>query len=305
MQTFIEAYRKELLEVNNFSPTTVQNYVSCLGKYFCYAKALLKIDPLKTKSKHVRHWMSGLKRQGLGRSRLIHHQAALKRFFAVLIKLNVLKRNPAAALFHIKKQKSERNQPIPPQKALRLLRAIKRDTWLDERNFVMISLLWGLGLRVGELTSLKVESFEPDHDPQNKIGLLRVRGKGNKERALFVVDKLYDNVVAYLAHPESPKAEVLPMFPATLKNKALSVDRLQRIIKHLVRHANLKQRITPHVLRHSFATHLYERDVPVEAIEAMLGHSSTEETSIYIHVPETKKQQALEKLTIHGRTSCQ
>jgi integrase/recombinase XerD len=304
MQTYIDAYRKELLNINNFAPDTVKNYLSCLSQYFEFARDHLKIEPLQTKSKHLKKWMASLKAQGMCRSRLIHHQSAIKRFFAVLIKLNVLKRNPAQALFHIKKPKSELNQPINQQTAVQLLRAIERNTWLDERNFIIISLLWALGLRISELTSLKVNSFEPEHDPGNRIGLLRVRGKGNKERALFVVDKLYDRMITYLAHPESPKDIDKPMFPTTLKNKAVSPDRIQRMMKQLLQKAGITERITPHVLRHTFATDMYTQNIPIDAIEVMLGHTTTDETSIYIHVPEIMKKQALETITIQGRKQC-
>ena len=78
-------------------------------------------------------------------------------------------------------------------------------------------------------------------------------------------------------------------------------DRARRMIKELTCEAGIKLRITPHVLRHSFATHMYTRGVPVAAIEAMLGHTCTDETSIYIHVPKANKQQALEKITIERR----
>lgn len=298
MQTYIDAYRKELLDVNNFASATVENYLSCLSRYFEFATEQLHINPLKTKSTHLKKWVAYLKEQKTCRSSLIHHQSALKRFFALLVRLKVVKRNPAEALFQIKKQKSELNQPVSQQMAVQLLRLIDRSTWLGERNFIIISLFWALGLRVSELTSLKVKSFEPEHDPMNRIGLLRVPGKGNKERPIFVVDKLYDNLSAYLQHPESPKSSDEPMFPTTLKNKAVSPNRIQRLMKQLLQTAGITERITPHVLRHTFATEMYQQDVPIDAIEAMLGHSTTDETSIYIHVPETKKQRALEKITI-------
>lgn len=305
MQQYLKAYRQELLDVNNFKPDTVSNYVSCLSQYFEFVEQQFGINPLDSTPKHLRQWMSHLKKQNLGRSRLIHHQAAIKRFFAVLIKLRVLEHNPAEALFYIKKQKSDRNLPIAEETAIHLLRALKRTTWLDERNFMILSMLWALGLRISELTALTVDSFEPHHDPLNRIGLLRVPGKCNKERVLFVVDKLYDNLQAYLAHPESPKEDGKPMFPTTLKNKAISPNRVQKVIQQLRKIAHIKERITPHVLRHTFATHMYEHNVPVEAIEVMLGHGSTDETSIYIHVPEQKKQKALAKITINGSKKCQ
>ncbi len=302
MQTLMEIYHKELTVVAGFAIDTVENYETCLRKFFDFATNRLNIDPLQAGAKELLTWMTHLKEQGLSRSRLTHHKSALNYFFALLVKQKERQHNPAEALFTLRKKKSDLNQPISEAIAFKLLRLMKRVTWLDERNFMMVSMLWALGLRIGELTSLKVGSFEPEHEPENRIGLLRVQGKGQKERALFVVDKLYTNLVHYLAHPESPKQKALPLFPIhNNKNKAISSDRVQRTLKGIARQAGISERITPHVLRHSFATHMYATGVPVAAIEAMLGHTSTDETSIYIHVRKAKKQQALAKITIERR----
>ncbi len=307
MQKLIDAYWAELHDVAGFANSTVENYIRCLDKYFHYARNELQIDPLTAGPKHLLQWMIHLKsrRSGMSRSTMTNHKSALVHFFALLIKLKKRDHNPADALFTIRKRKSELNQPIREETALHLVRSVDRTTWLGERNFMIISLLWALGLRIGELTALRVSSFEPDIESGKDIGLLRIVGKGKKERALFVVDKLYRNLLDYLAYTESPKQSTHPMFPThTNKNKAVSPNRVQKIMKQIVQEIGIEERITPHVLRHSFATHLYARGVPVAAIEGLLGHDSTDETSIYIHVPVTKKQQALQKIRIDGSAAC-
>ena len=183
-----------------------------------------------------------------------------------------------------------------------MLRSIDQATWIGKRNYLIIAMLWTLGLRLNELTSLKVSSFEPEHDPQNRIGLLRVHGKNKRQRALFIVDKLYDTLTSYLEHPQSPRKKSDPLFPIQ-GGKAISNNRVQRMIKEYAQKANIKERITPHVLRHSFATEMYHQNVPLSAIQSMLGHSSIAETSIYIHVSDRLQKQALEKITIEGRLS--
>ena len=144
--------------------------------------------------------------------------------------------------------------------------------------------------------------FDPDHDPASKIGLLHVKGKGRKNRTLFVVDKLYDNLVGYLEHAESPKKQSDPMFP-TSKGTAISTDRVQRMVRQTAQKAGIPERITPHILRHGFATVLYHQGVPVEAICRIMGHEPIAETSVYIHVSEELKKQALEKISIDGSMS--
>lgn len=299
MLALIDAFQKELSDIRELSDTTVENYTYSIVDYCDYAKNDLMIDPIYSKGRHILKWMTEVRKNGTGNSRLKNHRVALKTFFALLIKLKVIKKNPADALPQIRKTLSERNNPVPKKVAYKLLRSIDQSTWLGQRNYLIISMLWALGLRVGELTSLRVKSFEPDYDPENKIGLLRVRGKNRQQRALFVVDKLYDAITHYLDHPQSPKKRNDPLFPIEA-GTAISTDRVYKLIKEYCHSANIKNRITPHVLRHCFATELYHQGVPLEAIQAMMGHSKKAETSVYIHVSDQLKKQALEQIAIEG-----
>ena len=304
MIALIDDYRKELLQINTFAEDTVQNYVSCVVSYCEYAKNSLEIVPVYSKGPHILKWMAQLREKGISNSRMQHHHSALKTFFTLLCKLKIITKNPAQALPVIRKKISNRNKPISKKVALKLLRSVDQSTWHGKRNFVIISMLWALGLRVSELTSLKVKSFEPDHDPENRIGLLRVRGKNKKQRALFVVDKLYDVLTDYLNHSESPKKKNAPLFPIQ-SGTAISNNRVLKMIKEYSVKATIKERITPHVLRHSFATEMYHQGVPLSAIQTMLGHCTKAETAIYIHVSDQLQKQALEQITIEGRLSWQ
>src|SRR4030067_3082373 len=228
MHDLIELFRKELLAIHTFKQDTVQNYISLLYRYADYANEHLKINPLKSTARDLRHFIA-VRRKDYSHSRLIHIRSALRHFFAFLVKINIIQENPAEALFPIRKQKSDKNQPISSEIAFELLNVIDRTKWIGERNFIIISIFWALGLRLNELITLKLRDFEPDPDPEKNIGLLRIHGKGDKQRALFVVDKLYANLVRYLNHPESPKNKSDSLFPVQ-KNKAISTDREQRII---------------------------------------------------------------------------
>ena len=176
MLALIDAFHKELSNIRELSNSTVENYAYSVVDYFNYAKKNLNIDPIYSKGHHILKWMAEVRKNGIGNSRLKNHRAALKTFFALLIKHKIIKKNRADALPQIRKTLSERNKPGPQKVAYKLLRSIDQSTWHGKRNYLIIAMLWALGLRVGELTSLKVKSFEPNHDPENKIGLLRVRG---------------------------------------------------------------------------------------------------------------------------------
>jgi integrase/recombinase XerD len=174
---------------------------------------------------------------------------------------------------------------------------------------MIISCLWALGLRRQELAHLKIKDFYPNYDPQQKIGLLIVHGKGRKQRALFVVDKLYDKLVNYLAHPVSPThlkkhctIKNRPIFPSR-NGATLTGDHILKIVRQAAQKAGIEQRITPHVLRHSFATEMYLQRVPLNDIQDIMGHETEAETVLYIHVPEKLKRQALQIISIEEEFS--
>ncbi len=307
MNTLIEQFRKELIEIALYTDDTVANYVSCIYKYVECIQTHFEIDPIKSTPNHLKQWMAHLKKTGVSNSRLNHHRSALKSFFTFLVKMKLIDNNPAEGLLLIKKSNSNLNQPINKDTAFRLLKAMDRSTWIGERNFMIISCLYALGLRRQELANLKIKDFDPNHDPQNKIGLLTVHGKGRKQRALFVVDKLYDRLVAYLNRPPSPThlkkhcpTKNRPIFPS--RNGAiLTGDHILKIVHRTAEKAGIKQRITPHVLRHSFATEMYLAETPINDIEDMMGHENHTETALYIHVSEDLKKQALQTIAIESK----
>lgn len=309
MNTLIEQFRKELLDVALYQNDTVANYISCIYNYVDFVKQNFSIDPVKTTSLHLKQWMIHLKNTGISNSRLSHHKSALTAFFSFLVKIKLVENNPAEALFPMRKTKSDLNQPIDQDTAFKMLKNMDRSNWIGERNFMIVSCLYALGLRRQELAKLKTRDFDPNFDSQNKIGLLTVHGKGRKQRALFVVDKLYDKLVAYLNLPVATthvknKCNIKnrPIFPSR-DGAVLTGDHILKIVHQAAENAGIKQRITPHVLRHSFATEMYQLKLPLNDIEDIMGHETEAETALYIHVPETMKKQALQFITLHGETS--
>jgi site-specific recombinase XerD len=303
MKTYIQQYQKELLDVAAFARSTVVTYSSSIISFCDFAKKSCLIDPINSRGKHLQAWLKVL-RPTISRSRLRQHQYAVKSFFAFLHKLGVIKKNPAEALPYLKKKKSKKIQPISANEAFRLLAAVDRSNWYGKRNHLMFAILWCLGLRISELTGLQIKSFEPEHVPGKRIGLLRVRGKNKKQRALFVVDTLYDEFCSYLKDPQSPKGKDKPLFPVK-QDKAISNNRVQKLMQEYVRKAEILSIVTPHILRHSFATEMYRQGVPNSAIQTMMGHERKEETALYIHIPARLKKEALAKVAISGGDPCQ
>jgi len=303
MIAIIDLYRKELLKVNGFAASTVETYTLSINAFCRFAKNELKIDPVNVNGPKLLKWILYLKNTGLGHSRIENHHYALKSFFAFVKKTGIIDTNPAEALPLLITRRRQITKPISTQGAFKLLDSFDQSTWHGMRNYTMVSLLWALGLRTSELTGLKVRSFETGHG--KRIGLLRVRGKNKKQRALFVVNRLFDELIRYLAHPKAPNKKCAPLFQADTKTTAISNDRVQRIVKDQAKKAGIVAGVTPRVLRHSFATEMYHQNVPLSAIQAMMGHDSIADTSIYIHVSDKLKQLALDQIFISRRLSWQ
>jgi site-specific recombinase XerD len=299
MIALIDQYRKELLKVNGFSPSTVETYTLSIQAFCHFAKNELNTDPFKVKGPQLLQWIMQLKHTGIGNSRMVNHHYALKSFFTFLQKTGNNASNPAQTLPLLIKRRRQRTKPISTQDAFKLLDSFDQSTWHGLRNYTMLSLFWALGLRTSELTGLKVRDFETGHG--KRTGLLRIRGKNKKQRALFVVDRLFDELARYLAHPKASNKKRAALFQADTKTTAISNSRVQRIVKDQAKKAGIASPVTPRVLRHAFATEMYHQNVPLSAIQAMMGHDSVAETSVYVHVSEKLKQIALDSILISRR----
>jgi len=229
MIAIIDLYQKELLKVNGFSPSTVETYTLSINAFCRFAENELQTDPVNVNGPQLLKWILYLKDTGIGYSRIENHHYALKSFFMFVKKTGMIDINPAEALPLLITRKRQITKPISTKNAFKLLDSFDQSTWHGLRNYTMVSLLWALGLRTSELTGLKVRSFETGHG--KRIGLLRVRGKNKKQRALFVVDKLFDELIRYLSHPRAPNKQFAPLFMADTKTTAISNDRVQRIVK--------------------------------------------------------------------------
>ena len=303
MIALIDLYRKQLLKVNGFSPPTVETYTLSIKAFCRFAKAQLKTDPTNVSGTQLLKWIRYLKNTGIGHSRIENHHYALKSFFAFLKKSGHISSNPAETLPLLITRRRQVTKPISTRDAFKLLDSFDRSTWHGLRNYTMVALLWALGLRTSELTGLKVKSFQTGHG--RKIGLLRIRGKNKKQRALFVVDRLFNELMRYLAHAKAPNKKCAPLFLADTKTTPISNDRVQRIVKEQAKKAGIVADVTPRVLRHAFATEMYHCGVPLSDIQVMMGHDSIADTSIYIHVSDKLKQLALDQILISRRLSWQ
>jgi integrase/recombinase XerD len=171
-------------------------------------------------------------------------------------------------------------KPLPNILALdevdRLLAAPKGETARSLRDRAMLEVMYATGLRVSELLGLKLDGVNVD------LGFVRCFGKGGKERIVPLGDSAAEAVSAYLKVRPSKK----PTNVLFLNHRGIELSRMGfwKILRFYGTQAGIKTRLTPHVLRHSFATHLLERGADLRAVQTMLGHSKISTTEIYTHV---------------------
>lgn len=296
MLAIIDRFRKTLLNINGFAESTVTLYVANVLDFFQFAKKELDIDPVKATGADLLKWVAHLKHLGHWGTRFELYLYAIRNFFEFVQNAGLRRSNPATVLPKLFDRQRGTTQPVSCRQAFDLLNAFDRSTWTGLRDYTMVAILWALGLRTSEMTGLRVSDFQTGLG--RRIGLLKVKGKNKKERALFVVDRLFDQLVCYLAHENSPKKKYAPMFPADTKTTAISNNRARRIVKSKAREIGIQVPVTPRVLRHSFATEMYHQNVPLDDISIMMGHEKKAETAVYIHVADKLKQLALEHISI-------
>lgn len=191
--------------------------------------------------------------------------------------------------FHLK----DAEKRTPPRslslaEARALIEACPRGTVEERRDRAIVLLLYGCGLRTGELCGLNVQ-----HVSTERRELSILRAKGDKPRIVPVPDAVYTELLAYL-HERGGKRG--PLFKTWVKKRRLSIKDVGVVVRTAVQRAGLANDITPKTLRHSFATHLMDRGVDLGVIASLMGHRSPQETGVYLHVLPSRKERAVTTL---------
>lgn len=287
----------EYLEIEqNKSQKTIQNYDHYLNRLVDFAGDIevQEIDP-----DLVRKWRLWLNRLGTNTSDELqkttqnYHLIALRSFLRFCSKRDI----PALAPDKIELAKTTRTQVtyLSAEEIGRLLNAIKTNTPQGLRDRAIVELLFSSGLRVSELVHLN-----KDH-----VNLVRreftVRGKGQKDRPVFISEEASEWIHAYL-DSRTDSSDALFIRYGGYKQTDTSGDYLrltarsiQRMVSRYARLAGITKKVSPHTLRHSFATNLLMNGADIRSVQAMLGHSSIATTQIYTHVTDPYLKEIHEK----------
>ena len=281
----IDRFLKYLEAEKNASPHTIKNYRSDLIEFFRFVGkcSLHEINYLS-----IRKFLAHLKEQAFLRSTVSRKLACLKSFFKYLTREQVLSSNPASG---IATPKRERRLPsfLETEEVEHLLEAAKGDRWEMKRDRAILEMLYSSGIRVSELVGLNSE------DVDLLSGLIKVRGKGKKERIVPIGSCACEAVKGYLdTAPFDFESRSQPLFLNRLKTR-LTDRSVRRVILKCARRAALKKEISPHTLRHTFATHLLDRGADLRSVQELLGHAHLSTTQIYTHVSAKRLREAYDQ----------
>lgn len=299
MQGHLAHFVTYLVAERNASRYTVRNYEREIGEFAEFAGAQGVTAWEKVDVPLLRRWLVWLSEQGYARSSIARRVTELRSFFRYLVREEVVEANPVVGLAALK---LPRRLPmyLNEQEAALLLSAPDLRTPQGLRDRAILELLYGAGLRVGELAGLDVSSLDLTQ------GEVRVLGKGNKERVALIGDLAREALRRYLAEgrPKLLSHRSGPIPSALFLNRSggrLSVVSVTKILHQNGKAAGIARRVTPHMLRHSFATHMLDRGADLRAVQELLGHENLVTTQIYTHVSQAQVREVY--LRAHPRAS--
>jgi len=286
---YVQEFKHYLLAIKRLSAQSVSSYLQDL-KSFKNFLSQQEINQLaKINEDHLFFYLVFLRQKGLQNRSLARHLSALRQFFLFLTERNYLQKNPALFLDNPKLPKLL-PKVLSYEEVTALLSQPDLHTPLGYRDRTMLEVLYACGLRVSELINLKPLDFDVN------AGILRVWGKGGKERLVPIHSRGYEFLENYLQkiRPQfKPKQDVMFL---NRSGKRLSRQGVWKIIKKYSLQAGISKKISPHTLRHSFATHLLEGGADLRTVQILLGHSDVLATEIYTQVATQRLQQVYAQL---------
>ncbi len=238
----------------------------------------------------LRSYVAALHEAGYAKTSVARRLASLRSFFRFAQRDGLVESNPAKPL---RNPRRDRKLPhfLSTQEIGRLLQTPPRDA-MGLRDRAILETMYSAGLRVSELVGIN----QGDLDLED--GLVRIRGKGRKERLAplgsFAVAAMESWLARRQVHPGEPGGADAPIFVNRF-GRRLTTRSVGRMLEKHLRESSLDLRTTPHTLRHSFATHLLDRGADIRSVQELLGHKSLVTTQIYTHVSTAGLRAAYEK----------
>ena len=295
----IEAFYRHLSLERNLSEHTTRSYRSDLVQYRRFLEAREKegllADAIPTDPLLIRAFLATLYQERLRKVTMARKVASLRTFYRYLMREGRIRLNPAEA---VQLPRGEKHIPfvLSVDEVLSILNVPQPDGAVGRRDRAILELFYSTGIRLSELTGLNLS------DCDLSGGLIRVRGKGKKERIAPVGRAAQEALAAYLKKREALKLKrkgEARLFeePLFLSSRGIRMNSrgVARILDRVVMESGVGRKIGPHALRHSFATHLLDAGADLRSIQEMLGHQSLSTTQKYTRVGVAKLMEVYDR----------
>lgn len=284
MERHIEKFMRYLEIEKNYSPHTIINYRHDLEDF----KGFLQDIPVENVDYlSLRKYLAVLKENKLGTRTVSRRLSTLRSFFRFLIREGFIKTNP---ILIVSSPKQEKHLPLflTEEEVKKLINSVipkDKDDEMSLRDRAILETFYSTGMRISEL----VKVGQRDLDPIG--GIVKVLGKGRKERIVPIGEHAISAIRAYL---EKRKKQSEMIF--LNKNGRRITDRgVRNIVAKYVRAASLRVGVCPHTLRHSFATHLLNHGADLRSVQELLGHANLSTTQIYTHLTTERLKSVYDK----------
>ena len=291
----IEAYIDYLKQICGFAKRTIKFHQRMCRLWGEFMQNQRQRPMVSAVADDFLCWIVFRKQQDIGNSTIRTELCAFRTLYKYLFDYGMITKNPAASLPELICRPAPEQQYLTVDECFKFINAFDTDTDDGFRNYTIAVILWCTGLRSAELCALRWTDIDLDQ------GTLLVRkGKGGKQRLLFLNDRLWEDMRRY--HEKMGGGADEPVFYALTNNqhtansptRALSQSALVDMIRHHTNFVGIGKKVSPRIFRHTFATQMLEAGVSIEDIKEMLGHDDETETCIYIHVTVEAAKQLLE-----------
>jgi len=291
MDEHLNKFITYLIAEKNASPYTVKNYRHEIGEFLDFLKEQ-GIDSWDVVDRYVlRRYLAWLQAQGYVKASITRRISELRSFCRYLVREGMLDRNPIRTIYSPKVPKRLPNY-LDLYEVEALLAAPDAMDPQGQRDLAILEVLYASGLRVSELVGLNLRNVDLQH------GELRVWGKGAKERVALLGEPACRALRRYIreGRPELIKGnrETNALFLNRLGSR-LSTRSVNNILDRYAKLAGLERRVTPHVMRHTFATHLLDGGADLRTVQELLGHADLSTTQIYTHVSQARAKEVYRK----------
>lgn len=277
LSSVIKCFLEYLEKQRGYSKHTIESYKRDLSQFTAYVKKEIgksSVSEVLTKSV-FRGFIYSFSEKGVRPRTIARKVATLKSISRYCVKNNIISVNPAKMLSTPKLDKPLPSFLTQKQTEMMITEVPKDEAALRDR--AIVELLYGTGMRLAELYALNIDTID------RKNRLVRVLGKGRKERIVPVTPDAIQLIERYLSIRAKAKAHDDPLF-VNKKGGRLSQRQIERIVNRELAAVSQQKKKSPHVLRHSFATHMLDGGADIRAVKELLGHSSLSTTQVYTHV---------------------